>query len=548
MEQIVAVKNTIGTKWLRNWNVSLNSESKDREKAKGMTLPLVAEQLPFTFTVKGPDGKLATEVRLAPCVCLEDISSTVLQRLDLLEREGKLTWHGVIPSDEIWLKIGWDKGGGSTKAVFELCNVAHPNSIENTIVWNIFQAPDRRHNIETAYKVNLSQINALCGTNMEEQKLIVFVVGDYEYLTTIFGLSGASGKHFCLWCTVSKEDAQKEPCERPEVTARTLDQLKENHEEYVGAGSKRSTASQYNNVINKALFEIPIHRVAIPALHMSLGLFQRFYDLLETECAKLDLEIFCHLESGEGVDEPVLKPANFDTYLSMLRDATKLESEAREDEVKVQAMEVEIEHLFYDSDSDSDSDDGDKSSLQSLREKSAAKDALLEQARRKTQNINIIIDSMVAATENVVDDDRPLINKAKEIATRFKPLFTLFADCHRIYSVSRQLSDEEIKELGINIAGLLEYYRTVFSGERIFPKLHILECHALSQIQRTKMGLGFLGENGVEVIHHHFNLAMMKYNSMPDELHRLKCMVNDHHIASHPTNRKPKFHKRVRRN
>ncbi|XP_070532890.1 uncharacterized protein [Ptychodera flava] len=151
-------------RWLRNWNVSLDSESKDREKAKGMTSPLVAEQLPFTFTVKGPDGKLATEVRLASCVCLEDISSTVLQRLDLLEREGKLTWHGVIPSDEIWLKIGGDKGGGSTKAVFELCNVAHPNSIENTIVWNIFQAPDRRHNIETAYKINLSQINALCGT------------------------------------------------------------------------------------------------------------------------------------------------------------------------------------------------------------------------------------------------------------------------------------------------------------------------------------------------------------------------------------------------
>ena len=39
----------------------------------------------------------------------------------------------VIPSDEIWIKIGGDKGGGkSMKASFQLCNVLRPNAVQNT--------------------------------------------------------------------------------------------------------------------------------------------------------------------------------------------------------------------------------------------------------------------------------------------------------------------------------------------------------------------------------------------------------------------------------
>ncbi len=36
----------------------------------------------------------------------------------------RLTWHdGVIPKDEIWVKLGGDKGGGSFKMNYQLLNV-----------------------------------------------------------------------------------------------------------------------------------------------------------------------------------------------------------------------------------------------------------------------------------------------------------------------------------------------------------------------------------------------------------------------------------------
>eukprot|EP00731_Ephydatia_muelleri_P003813 Em0001g3813a len=59
----------------------------------------------------------------------------VVQLVDGNERTGRLTWHkGFIPANEIWLKIGGDKGGGTFKMTFQIVNVATPNSVHNTCV------------------------------------------------------------------------------------------------------------------------------------------------------------------------------------------------------------------------------------------------------------------------------------------------------------------------------------------------------------------------------------------------------------------------------
>ena len=45
---------------------------------------------------------------------------------EFLCREGTLTWHdGTIPDDEIWLKLGGDKGGGYFKMNFQIVNTQH---------------------------------------------------------------------------------------------------------------------------------------------------------------------------------------------------------------------------------------------------------------------------------------------------------------------------------------------------------------------------------------------------------------------------------------
>lgn len=71
-------------------------------------------------------------------------------------------WHDGQPLDEIWLKIGGDKGGGSFKLMLELANTQNPNSKLNTIVLCAFQASDSAVNLHIAldrYKDQLDTIS-----------------------------------------------------------------------------------------------------------------------------------------------------------------------------------------------------------------------------------------------------------------------------------------------------------------------------------------------------------------------------------------------------
>ena len=59
-----------------------------------------------------------------------------------------MTWHdGAIPEDEIWLKLGGDKGGGTFKFAFQHLNVNSPNSPDNTCIFALFAAPDTYTNL-----------------------------------------------------------------------------------------------------------------------------------------------------------------------------------------------------------------------------------------------------------------------------------------------------------------------------------------------------------------------------------------------------------------
>ncbi len=58
-----------------------------------------------------------------------------------------LTSNEAIPSTELWLKLGGDKGGSSFKMNFQIVNVQHPNSIQNTCVFTAFEAPDTKTNL-----------------------------------------------------------------------------------------------------------------------------------------------------------------------------------------------------------------------------------------------------------------------------------------------------------------------------------------------------------------------------------------------------------------
>ena len=76
-----------------------------------------------------------------------------------------MTWHsGAIPSDEVWVKLGGDKGHGSFKMNLQIVNTSHPNSIKNTTVVALFQAGDSITNLTIAleqYKTHLQEIQGM---------------------------------------------------------------------------------------------------------------------------------------------------------------------------------------------------------------------------------------------------------------------------------------------------------------------------------------------------------------------------------------------------
>lgn len=59
-----------------------------------------------------------------------------------------MSWHGGrLPEDEIWIKIGGDKGGGTFKMAVQIVNVSYPNAPNNTCVFCIFEGPDSVTNL-----------------------------------------------------------------------------------------------------------------------------------------------------------------------------------------------------------------------------------------------------------------------------------------------------------------------------------------------------------------------------------------------------------------
>ena len=70
-----------------------------------------------------------------------------------------MTWHqGLIPENEIWVKLGGDKGGKTFKQMFQIANVTHPNAPRHTVVVCAFEASDNSYNLEVGLRHFKNQV------------------------------------------------------------------------------------------------------------------------------------------------------------------------------------------------------------------------------------------------------------------------------------------------------------------------------------------------------------------------------------------------------
>ena len=123
------------------------------------------------------------------------------------------------------------------------------------------------------------------------RKIRVFLCGDYLFLGKMYGISGASGasqepnkhvhmhctcsfeyswpyfltgRHCCLYCSITHERTQIALRERGRAPLRALNTLSADYLQYqtVGKGNLKN-AKNHNNVIGKAFFYIPLLQVYI---------------------------------------------------------------------------------------------------------------------------------------------------------------------------------------------------------------------------------------------------------------------------------------------
>ena len=146
----------------------------------------------------------------APLGYIKDITKMVDAMLDGSKEKGLLSWHSGIPEEEVWIKIGGDHGVNSLKLTLQIVNTEHPNSKRNTIVIAMAQVRDTHTNLERLFEnMHLQeQILALQDHKWQGKSMKIFLNGDYEFLTNVYGLSGASGTFPCLWCLVQRQDIQ----------------------------------------------------------------------------------------------------------------------------------------------------------------------------------------------------------------------------------------------------------------------------------------------------------------------------------------------------
>ena len=153
-------------RWLKTLHISVGSEVKQRALAKDILGDnLVAEMGAFTFRRDGG----GEDIKEAPFVYVPNL---IKRAVDLIEEHKRyndssayhytllilstrapegLTWHQVIPRNEIWLKLGGDKGHGSFKLNLQLCNIQHPNSQRHTTLLSMCMAGDSITNLTPAW-------------------------------------------------------------------------------------------------------------------------------------------------------------------------------------------------------------------------------------------------------------------------------------------------------------------------------------------------------------------------------------------------------------
>ena len=206
---------------------------------------------------------------------------------------------------------------------FQVGNVSNPNKPENTVIFSITEAKDYKVNLTLClerFKAHIEQFNKI---KWQNKKFRIFLFGEYEFLCSMYGLSGASGRYPCLWCHIPSSALAVCKEERENMyPPRTLETLKENLNLFqVTFNHDLKQAKNACNVIDGIFFNIPLDHVCIPGLHVTLGVYFKLLHEFESFCKDMDLQIAHVL----ALDNEEHENIHFNKFVETLKEIRYME-------------------------------------------------------------------------------------------------------------------------------------------------------------------------------------------------------------------------------
>nr|XP_047129350.1 uncharacterized protein LOC124809337 [Hydra vulgaris] len=578
-EDIVSLKADCGLPWekmkkmirfFKSKNVKLPSLSNQRKVSKNWSGDdLVVEDK--EFLVESINKRGTFDLQQTPTANINDLSSHLIKVLNELERHNQLMYDKITPG-EIHIKIGGDYGGSSLKMCYQLANVVNPNSKNNTTIFNIFKAKDYRANLKIELSRHTDKIRQIQSMKWREKNFRVFIFGDFEFLCPVYGISGATGRHCCLFCEITKNEMQLSMKDRNQsIFLRTLESLKSDFERFKNDGGNNKNAKKFNNVIDEPLFDIPIEQIAIPALHITLGIFLKFFNLLEKESHLLDIklagvlaihdkridlseyddyvekqvEIFQLKYSIEDINNKILliqdacvievihNPENSENIKVMYKDRIALlESKRTEKEGRIaECFKVELNQGAGPIVKEIES------VLQScgvLRQAFHSRSFIGNHIHKMLlyENIIKLCNSVPETVFNHINlPEHPIQMEAIGICKKFKVLFEKFSKCHKEMNSCEIFNNTKVQSFEATVHELLTFFRTNWPNESITPKMHMLEDHMEVFLNKWGVGLGLYGEQGGESIHAEFINIERLYSNMSGT-RKLESVMRDHYTRN----------------
>lgn len=248
-------------RWLNKWKVSIGSEKRQRAIRSSLLSPSYLEG---EIVGVVDNSKTPPRATTAAFVWCGNVIELVLEHLEQNVQAGRLVWKDHLPKGEVWLKVGGDKGGGSFKWLFQLANLHHPNSVDNTCIVACLEAADNVHNLHVCLDMFKPIIDQLQEKVWREKKVRVFLFGDYELLSHLYGHMGASCRYFCIYCRITAADAKTPPERRAATSLRSLSTMADELADFRTKGKEvRHNAKEYGNIVSEPFFNIPLDQVII---------------------------------------------------------------------------------------------------------------------------------------------------------------------------------------------------------------------------------------------------------------------------------------------